>query len=186
MKRTFDFIVSLVAIILLSPIMLIVGIMVKVTSEGPIVFKQKRVGRYNVEFEIYKFRTMIINTPCVATNDLVDSKKYLTKIGGFLRKSSLDEIPQLFNVLKGEMSLVGPRPIMAKEVELINLRTEKSVNTILPGITGLAQIHGRDSLSVKDKVYLDEVYMHDESKLKDLKIIMSTIFKVIKREGIAY
>lgn len=186
MKRIFDFTVSLVIIVLASPIIIAIGLMIKITSEGPIIFKQKRVGRDNVEFKILKFRTMIVDTPSVATNDLVDSKKYLTKIGGFLRKSSLDEIPQLFNVLKGEMSLVGPRPIMAKEEKLINLRVEKHVNSILPGITGLAQIHGRDSLSVEDKVYLDEIYMHDNNRFKDIKIIFFTIFKVIKRDGIAY
>ncbi|WP_297520181.1 sugar transferase [uncultured Clostridium sp.] len=187
MKRIFDFSISLILSMLLIPIIVLVVIAVKVTSKGPIIFKQKRVGRYNEEFEIYKFRTMKTNTPNVATKDLgQNSSDYLTTIGSFLRKASLDEIPQLFNVIKGDMSLVGPRPIIGKEKKLIELRKEKDIHSILPGITGLAQINGRDDLSVEQKVFLDEVYMHDKSKIKDIKILYRTIFKVAKREGIVY
>lgn len=184
MKRIFDFTISLLIIILLCPVMILIGILIKITSKGPIIFKQERVGLHSQEFRIFKFRTMRINTPNVATNELENTDYYITAIGKILRKTSLDEIPQLFNVLKGDMSLVGPRPIIAAEVELIELRMKLHVDEILPGITGLAQINGRDFLSVKEKVYLDELYMNDKHKFKDCKIIMFTIFKLIKREGI--
>lgn len=184
MKRIFDFTISLLIIILLCPVMILIGILIKGTSKGPIIFKQERIGLYSQKFRIFKFRTMRIDTPNVATNDLKNTDYYITTMGKILRKTSLDEIPQLFNVLKGEMSLVGPRPIIAQETELIELRKEAHVDQILPGITGLAQINGRDFLSAKEKVCLDEVYMNDKHKFKDFKIIISTVFKLIKREGI--
>ena len=185
MKRILDVSLSLIGVLILLPVIFLISILIKITSKGPIIFKQKRVGRYSKEFYIFKFRTMRADTPNVATKDL-KGESYLTPIGGFLRRTSLDEIPQLFNVIKGDMSLVGPRPIIKKEEKLIKLRSEKKVDTILPGITGWAQINGRDNLSIEEKVSLDEEYMLDNNLFKDIKILIATVFKVIKREGILY
>ena len=183
-KRDSDLILSILAIIVLFPIMTIIAISIKVTSKGPVFFKQKRAGINSKPFYIYKFRTMKNNAPILSTEEFVNCKSYITKIGKFLRKTSLDEIPQFLNVIKGEISLVGPRPIMLEEKDLIELRKEKGVDSVRPGITGFAQINGRDNISIEKKVSYDEVYVDKASVLFDLKIIFITALKVIKRDGI--
>ena len=184
MKRCFDLISSLIGIILFSPILLLLALIIKVTSPGPILFKQRRIGKDNQEFMIYKFRTMRIDTPNVATHLLKNPEQYITPIGKFMRKTSLDELPQLFNILKGEMSVVGPRPALYNQYDLIEMRTKVNVHTIKPGLTGLAQVSGRDELELDKKVYFDEIYLNKQSFFYDLKLIFLTVVKVFKSEGI--
>ena len=184
MKRCFDLISSLVGIILFSPILLLLALIIKVTSPGPILFKQRRIGKDNQEFMIYKFRTMRIDTPNVATHLLKNPEQYITSIGKFMRKTSLDELPQLFNILKGEMSVVGPRPALYNQYDLIDMRTKVNVHTIKPGLTGLAQVSGRDELDLDKKVYFDELYLSKQSFFYDLKLIFLTVVKVFKSEGV--
>ena len=184
MKRGFDFFSSLIAIILFSPILLILAIIVKCTSPGPILFKQRRIGKDNQEFMIYKFRTMRIDTPNVATHLLKNPEQYITPIGKFMRKTSLDELPQLFNILKGEMSVVGPRPALYNQDDLIEMRTKANVHTVRPGLTGLAQVSGRDELENEQKVYFDQQYVQRQSFFFDLKLIFLTVVKVFKSEGV--
>lgn len=184
MKRIFDLISSLVGIIVLSPIILIVAIAVKITSPGPILFSQRRIGKDNKEFKIYKFRTMKIDTPNLPTHLLEKPEQWITPIGKFLRKTSLDELPQLWNILNGEMSVVGPRPALYNQKDLITLRTEKKIHKLVPGLTGWAQINGRDELPIPKKVQLDEEYLKRKSFFFDIKIIFMTVFKVAKSEGI--
>lgn len=184
MKRGFDILSSLIAIILFSPILLILAIIVKCTSPGPILFKQRRIGKDNQEFMIYKFRTMRIDTPNVATHLLKNPEQYITPIGKFMRKTSLDELPQLFNILKGEMSVVGPRPALYNQYDLIEMRTNLNVHTVRPGLTGLAQVSGRDELENEQKVYFDQKYVQKQSFFFDLKLIFLTVVKVFKSEGV--
>lgn len=184
MKRGFDILSSLIAIILFSPILLILAIIVKCTSPGPILFKQRRIGKDNQEFMIYKFRTMRIDTPNVATHLLKNAEQYITPIGKFMRKTSLDELPQLFNILKGEMSVVGPRPALYNQYDLIEMRTNANVHTVRPGLTGLAQVSGRDELENEQKVHFDQQYVQKQSFLFDLKLIVLTVVKVFKSEGV--
>ncbi len=184
MKRIFDLISSLVGIIVLSPIILIVAIVVKITSPGPILFSQRRIGKDNKEFKIYKFRTMKIDTPNLPTHLLEKPEQWITPVGKFLRKTSLDELPQLWNILNGEMSVVGPRPALYNQEDLITLRTEKEIHKLVPGLTGWAQINGRDELPIPKKVQLDEEYLKRKSFFFDIKIIFMTAFKVVKSEGI--
>ena len=184
MKRAFDFIISLIGIIILSPIILIISIIIKLTSEGPIFFKQRRVGKNNKEFSIYKFRTMRIDTPNVATHLLENPEQYITAIGKFMRKTSLDELPQLFNIIKGDMSIVGPRPALYNQYDLIEMRTKVGVDTLVPGLTGWAQINGRNSITWREKFELDVWYVDNWSIWLDIKIFFLTFWKVIKREGI--
>lgn len=184
MKRGFDILSSLIAIILFSPILLILAIIVKCTSPGPILFKQRRIGKDNQEFMIYKFRTMRIDTPNVATHLLKNPEQYITPIGKFMRKTSLDELPQLFNILKGEMSVVGPRPALYNQYDLIEMRTKANVHIVRPGLTGLAQVSGRDELENEQKVYFDQQYVQKQSFLFDLKLIVLTVVKVFKSEGV--
>lgn len=184
MKRGFDILSSLVAIVLCSPILLVLAIIVKCTSPGPILFKQRRIGKDNQEFMIYKFRTMRIDTPNVATHLLKNPEQYITPIGKFMRKTSLDELPQLFNILKGEMSVVGPRPALYNQYDLIEMRTKVNVHTVRPGLTGLAQVSGRDELENEQKVYFDQQYVQKQSFFFDLKLIFLTVVKVFKSEGV--
>lgn len=184
MKRGFDILSSLVAIVLFSPILLVLAIIVKCTSPGPILFKQRRIGKDNQEFMIYKFRTMRIDTPNVATHLLKNPEQYITPIGKFMRKTSLDELPQLFNILKGEMSVVGPRPALYNQYDLIEMRTNANVHTVRPGLTGLAQVSGRDELENEQKVYFDQQYVQKQSFFFDLKLIFLTVVKVFKSEGV--
>lgn len=184
MKRIFDFIMSLLAIICLSPIIVIVSLIIKFTSEGPILFKQRRIGKYNKEFNIYKFRTMRVDTPNVATHLLENPEQYITAIGKFMRKTSLDELPQLFNILKGEMSIVGPRPALYNQLDLRDMRTEVGVHKLVPGLTGWAQINGRDEIPLDVKVGLDKEYLDKKSFWFDIKIIFLTAIKVVKSDGV--
>ena len=185
MKRIFDLISSLVGIIVLSPIILIVAIVVKITSPGPILFSQRRIGKDNKEFKIYKFRTMKIDTPNLPTHLLEKPEQWITPVGKFLRKTSLDELPQLINILKGEMSIVGPRPALYNQYDLKDMRTEVGVHKLVPGLTGWAQINGRDEIPLEEKVALDKEYMNMQSFWMDIKIIFMTVFKVAKSEGVS-
>jgi len=186
MKRVFDFTVALLAfLILLAPIVFI-AVAVKLTSKGPVIYWSNRVGRLNKIFRMPKFRTMRVDTPVVATHLLQDPKAYLTPIGHFLRKTSLDELPQLWSILIGDMSFVGPRPALFNQDDLIALRTQNGVDQIAPGLTGWAQINGRDELPIPEKVKFDTEYLHRQSFLLDLKIIFLTAIKVVKRDGVAH
>ena len=169
-KRLMDIILSLSSIILLIPLFIIIGILIKRDSKGPVIFKQERYGKNKEPFYIYKFRTMRLDAPNdVSTEELKDSKNYITKIGGFLRRTSLDELPQLFNILLGQMTVVGPRPVVLKEKNLIALRDIYGANNIKPGITGWAQINGRDLLSVEEKAKLDGYYVENMGFKMDIK-----------------
>lgn len=185
MKRVFDFSMSLIAIIVFSPIIIIISLLVKLTSKGPIFFKQRRIGKNNEEFNILKFRTMRVDTPNVATHLLKDPSVFITPLGKFLRKTSLDELPQLINILKGEMSIVGPRPALYNQYDLKDMRTKVGVHKLVPGLTGWAQINGRDEIPLEEKVALDKEYMIIQSFWMDIKIIFMTIFKVAKSEGVS-
>ena len=184
LKRVIDIICSILGIIVLSPVLIIVSILIKLESNGPIIFKQLRAGKDSKPFYIYKFRSMKVNTPNIATNDFSNASDYITKTGRFIRKTSLDEIPQLFNILKGDMSIVGPRPVILEEVELIELRQTYNVDKILPGITGWAQINGRDNIGNEEKVKYDYEYLTKKSIIMDLYIIVMTALKVLKRSDI--
>ena len=186
MKRLFDLCLVLFALLfLLLPILLVAAI-VRLTSSGLILYWSDRVGRYNKIFKMPKFRTMRVDTPAVATHLLPNPKKFLTPVGSFLRKSSLDELPQLWSILKGDMSFVGPRPALFNQDDLIDLRKQYGVDKLLPGLTGWAQVNGRDELPIPDKVKLDVEYMHNQNIFFDLKIILLTLFKVIRSDGIQH
>jgi O-antigen biosynthesis protein WbqP len=186
MKRIFDFLISLLGVLLLSVPMLIIAVLVKLTSKGPVMYWSDRVGRYNYIFKMPKFRTMRINTPAVATHLLADPDHFLTPVGKFLRKSSFDEFPQLFSILKGDMSIVGPRPALFNQDDLIALRTQKGVHRLTPGLTGWAQVNGRDELPIPVKVGYDLYYLQHQSFLLDLRIIMKTFLKVMLSEGVKH
>jgi len=186
LKRTIDLILLMIALVFLAIPMLIVAILVKITSPGPIVFWSDRVGQYNRIFRMPKFRTMQVNTPNVATHLLVGAGSYLTPIGGFLRKSSLDELPQLWSVLLGNMSFVGPRPALYNQDDLIAMRTARGVEVLVPGITGWAQVNGRDELDLEQKVNLDAQYLQKQSIGFDFYILFLTVLKVFKREGVSH
>lgn len=186
MKRFVDLILLFVALIFLAIPMLIVAVIVKLTSPGPIVFWSDRVGQYNRIFRMPKFRTMQVNTPNVATHLLVGAGNYLTPVGGFLRKSSLDELPQLWSVLVGNMSFVGPRPALYNQEDLIAMRTERGIEVLVPGITGWAQVNGRDELDLVEKVNLDAQYLEKRSTSFDFYILFLTVLKVFKREGVSH
>lgn len=186
MKRLFDFACSFFAFIFLAIPMLITALAVKLTSPGPILYWSNRVGKNNVIFKMPKFRTMRTDTPAVATHLLGDADRWLTPIGKFLRKSSLDELPQLFSILTGNMSIVGPRPALFNQDDLIALRTAKGVNLLTPGLTGWAQINGRDELPIPVKVEFDEWYLNNHSFFIDVKIIVRTFVKVLRKEGITH
>jgi O-antigen biosynthesis protein WbqP len=186
MKRLFDILLSIVAgLLLLLPIVL-TGLAVRLTSWGPVLYWSNRVGRNNSIFKMPKFRSMKVGTPAVATHLLSDPDDYLTPIGSFLRRSSLDEIPQLWSILVGDMSFVGPRPALFNQNDLIALRTEKGVHRLLPGLTGWAQINGRDEIPIPEKVALDTEYMHRQSLWLDVRIIWMTFIKVMHRENITH
>ncbi len=186
MKRIFDFILSFILILVLLFPMLIIAVMIRLTSNGPIIFWSDRVGKNNVIFKMPKFRTMYIDSPIIATHLLKNSKELLSPVGSFLRRTSLDETPQLLSILKGDMSLVGPRPALFNQKDLVTLRIEKGIDQVLPGITGWAQINGRDELPILDKVDLDFEYLKRKSLWFDLKIIWKTILKVIQRDGVSH
>ena len=184
MKRLFDFLFSIFLLIILSPILLMIAILIRLESPGPALFKQERVGEDEERFICYKFRTMQHDTPDIATNKFINRKEYLTTAGYFLRKYSLDELPQLFNIIKGNMSIVGPRPVIPEEEELVSKRSRAGVYSLKPGVTGWAQINGRDHVNIDEKVELDSYYLEKQSFFFDIKIILKTALCVIKREGI--
>lgn len=183
-KRLIDIFMSLIGIIILSPVFLITAILIKIESKGPIIFKQIRAGKESEPFYIYKFRSMRIDAPNKSTNDFKDADAFITRVGKFIRKTSIDELPQLFNILKGDMSIVGPRPVILKEKDLIRLRQEYNVDSLLPGITGWAQINGRDNIGDEEKVRYDYEYLTRISLRLDIYIILMTAFKVIKRSDV--
>ncbi len=186
MKRFIDVLLCIIALtILLIPI-IVIGILVRCSSKGPAIYWSKRVGLNNTIFLMPKFRTMKINTPTIATHLIENSADYLTSIGGLLRRFSLDELPQLFSILRGEMSFVGPRPALFNQYDLISLRKEKGIDKLTPGITGWAQINGRDRISIPEKVNLDFEYLNRKSIVFDLLIIKSTILKVIGKNDITH
>ena len=186
MKRLFDFIMALFLLLICCVPMLFVSLLVKLTSKGPAMYWSDRVGKGNTIFRMPKFRTMKIDTPAVATHLLDNPDRYLTPIGKFLRKASLDELPQLFSILKGDMSFVGPRPALFNQNDLIELRTQRGIHILTPGLTGWAQINGRDELSIPDKVDFDVYYLKNYSLLLDVKIISLTLYKVMRREGVKH
>ena len=186
MKRAFDFTLALIACWALSPLIIIIIFIIILTSKGPIFFWSKRVGYNNQMFEMPKFRSMHIDTPQVATHLLSNPNQWLTPIGSFLRKSSIDELPQLWCILKGEMSFVGPRPALFNQDDLITMRTERGVHELLPGLTGWAQVNGRDELPIPKKVELDFEYFQHRSFLFDLKILWMTALKVFARDGVSH
>ena len=186
MKRIFDLLLGVAILVLLVSPMLLIAISVRLTSKGPALYWSDRVGKNNKIFKMPKFRSMLIDTPAVATHLLDNPDAYLSPIGGFLRSTSLDELPQLFSVLKGDMSFVGPRPALYNQDDLIALRTERGVDKLLPGITGWAQVNGRDDLSIPDKVALDAEYLNRQSFWFDMKILWMTFLKVMKRDGVSH
>ena len=186
MKRIFDLFLSLCLVPVVFFPILIIAVLVRLTSRGPALYWSDRVGVGNEIFQMPKFRTMQIDSPAVATHLLSNPDEYLTPIGPFLRKSSLDELPQLWSVLKGDMSFVGPRPALFNQDDLIALRTEKGVHRLIPGITGWAQINGRDDIPIPKKVEFDEYYLMHRSFLLDIKIILLTVLKVVRREGVVH
>ena len=186
MKQIFDLLLGIVVFLLLVIPMLSISIFVLLSSKGPVLYWTDRVGKNNKIFKMPKFRSMLIDTPAVATHLLDNSGAYLSSIGGFLRRYSLDELPQLFSVLKGDMSFVGPRPALYNQDDLIALRSEKGVDKLLPGITGWAQVNGRDELSIPDKVELDVEYLNRQSFWFDMKILWMTFLRVIKRDGVSH
>lgn len=186
MKRLFDLLLALFVMLVLLLPMIIIAVVVKLTSDGPVLYWSDRVGRHNYLFKMPKFRSMKMDTPAVATHLLEDPKSVLTPIGDFLRKSSLDELPQIWNIFKGEMSFVGPRPALFNQADLIALRTEMNIDSLIPGLTGWAQINGRDELPIPDKVVLDKEYMQKQSFGFDLKILWLTFLKVARRDDVSH
>lgn len=186
MKRLFDLILGLMAAFILAPVIVIVAILVRLTSRGPALYWSGRIGKKNHIFRMPKFRSMRVGTPAVATHLLQDPKVYLTPIGSFLRKSSLDELPQLWSILTGEMSFVGPRPALYNQDDLIALRTQCGVDALAPGLTGWAQVNGRDELSISQKVALDHYYLLNRSLFLDIKILWLTFVKVIHSDGVSH
>jgi O-antigen biosynthesis protein WbqP len=186
MKRIFDLILTISLFLILLISLLLIAVLVIATSKGPALYWSKRIGKNNKIFKMPKFRSMMTSTPAVATHLLDNPDDYLSPIGGFLRSTSLDELPQLFSVLKGDMSFVGPRPALFNQDNLITLRTKNGVDKLLPGITGWAQVNGRDELSIPDKVALDIEYLNHQSFWFDMKILWMTFVKVVKRDGVSH
>jgi O-antigen biosynthesis protein WbqP len=184
-KRFYDTVGALIALILLSPIFTILILLIKIDSKGPILFKQKRIGRHKKHFNILKFRTMKIDTPKdTSTHLLKNPEQYITRLGKFLRKSSLDELPQIINILKGDMSIIGPRPALWNQYDLIEERDKYNVHILYPGITGYAQIKGRDTLAITDKAKLDGYYVKHVSLILDIKIFILTFISIFKSDGV--
>ena len=186
MKRLLDFVISLLVLVILLPLIIFVATLTKLTSKGPALYWSNRVGKRNIIFRMPKFRSMQVSTPTVATHLLANSGKYLTPIGSFLRKSSLDELPQLWSILIGDMSLVGPRPALFNQHDLIAMRTEFGVHKLAPGLTGWAQVNGRDELSIQVKVQYDVEYLKKQSIWFDMKILGLTLLRVIRGVGVSH
>jgi O-antigen biosynthesis protein WbqP len=186
MKRAFDLLLALLAAAVLLVPVVVVAVLVRLTSPGPALYWSDRVGRDNAIFRMPKFRSMRVGTPAVATHLLANATSHLTPIGSFLRKSSLDELPQLWSILAGDMSFVGPRPALFNQHDLIALRTERGVHALVPGLTGWAQVNGRDELPIPDKVALDVQYLQRRSLGFDLRILWMTFVKVLRRDGVSH
>jgi len=185
MKRFLDFILALLGLIILSPVFLLLIVAIKLDSPGPILFKQRRIGKNKTEFYILKFRTMKIDTPKDTPTHLLENpESFITRVGKFLRKTSLDEFPQIINILKGEMSIIGPRPALWNQYDLISERDKYKANSIYPGLTGWAQINGRDELPISVKARLDGHYVKNMSLLFDVKVFILTIISVLKSDGV--
>ncbi len=185
-KRLFDLLLALFAVLLLSPVILLTALAVRLTSRGPVLYWSDRVGRHNAIFRMPKFRSMRVDTPVVATHLLADPSTYLTPVGSFLRKSSLDELPQLWSILAGDMSFVGPRPALFNQHDLVEQRTQAGVHELVPGLTGWAQVNGRDELPIPDKVALDAQYLQRRSLAFDLRILALTFIKVLRADGVSH
>ena len=184
-KRFYDFLLALLGLIIFSPLFLIIIILIKLDSKGPILFKQKRIGRHKKHFNILKFRTMRIDTPSnTPTHMLENPEKWITKLGKFLRKTSLDELPQIINILKGDMSIIGPRPALWNQDDLVEERDKYNVYNLYPGLTGYAQIKGRDAISIKDKAKLDGYYVEHVNLWLDIKIFFGTLKKLFTSDGV--
>ncbi len=186
MKRIFDIIIALLIALCLLPLILLISLAIKLTSEGPIVFWSDRVGKNNKIFKMPKFRTMNVNTPLLATRCMIQPEHYLTPIGSFLRKTSLDEIPQLWSIIKGDMSFVGPRPVLTNEKDLLALRTQEGIHRYKPGLTGWAQINGRDSVTLERRVALEKEYIEKHSFFFDIYVFLKTIPKVLFKKDIVH
>lgn len=183
-KRITDIILGIMAFLFLLPVFFVIGILIKIESRGPVFFIQKRCGVDGAMFNIYKFRSMKIDTPDLPTDRLTNPERYTTGVGRFLRKTSLDELPQLINIIKGDMSFVGPRPALYNQYQLIGIRQQLGINSIKPGLTGYAQIMGRDFISDEQKVAYDKHYLENMSFAFDMQILFLTIFKVVKSENV--
>lgn len=186
MKRALDILFAVVGILVLGIPILAVAVLVRLTSPGPVLYWSDRVGRYNRIFRMPKFRTMRIDTPAVATHLLTNPSDYLTPVGGMLRRTSLDEMPQLWSVLTGDMTFVGPRPALFNQDDLVALRTAAGVHELVPGVTGWAQINGRDELAIPDKVKLDAEYLRNRSLMLDLRILAQTVLRVVTGHGVSH
>lgn len=186
MKRGFDLVVAAVMLVMLAPVLILLAILIRVTSEGPALHWSKRVGKANQMFEMPKFRSMRIDTPQLPSHLLSKPELYLTPIGSFIRRTSLDEIPQLFSVLRGQMSVVGPRPALYSQLDLILARTEKGIHMLDPGLTGWAQVNGRDELSMSAKVGFDYEYLKRQSFRLDMRIVGLTVARVLQRENVSH
>jgi O-antigen biosynthesis protein WbqP len=185
-KRLFDFLLAIIALVILMVPLCLIALAVKLSSKGPVLYWSDRVGKNNRIFRMPKFRSMRTDTPAVATHLLTQPEQYLTPVGSFIRKTSLDEIPQLWSILAGDMSFVGPRPALYNQQDLIDLRTRHSVHTLVPGLTGWAQVNGRDELSIEDKVRFDTEYLSRRSLGMDIGILWRTFTQVAKREGVTH
>ena len=186
MKRCFDLLLAFILSFLLMWLIVLVAIVIRLSSKGPVLYWSSRIGIDNQLFKMPKFRTMRVQTPVIATHLMINPKAFLSPVGAFLRRFSLDELPQLFSILKGEMSFVGPRPALFNQDDLITLRTEKGVDKLVPGVTGWAQVNGRDDLSIPEKVDLDVEYLNRQSFWFDLQVIWITLLKVVQSEGVSH
>ena len=185
-KRAFDILVAVVLLLLLAPLMVLIAVAVRLTSNGPALYWSQRIGRNNTIFLMPKFRSMLIDTPQLATHLMADPSRHLTPLGRFLRRTSLDELPQLWSILIGHMSFVGPRPALFNQDDLVALRTRYGVHELTPGLTGWAQVNGRDELPIPEKVALDKSYLENQSILLDARILARTVAKVLRRENVSH
>lgn len=186
MRRWFDFLMALAILLALSILLLVIAVLIKLTSKGPVLHWSDRIGVDNTVFNMPKFRTMRTGAPVLATHLLNEPDRYVTPVGGFLRKFSLDELPQLVAILKGDLTFVGPRPALYNQYDLIELRTKKGIHRLVPGLTGWAQINGRDNITIQKKVDFDEYYLHHRSLALDLKILFLTFLKVVLGDGVTH
>jgi len=186
MKIFFDFVVSFLSLLIFLPLFILIALLVKLTSKGPSLYWSSRMGKCNIIFKMPKFRTMQVSTPAVATHLLSNSGQYLTPVGSFLRKSSLDELPQLWSIFVGDMSFVGPRPALFNQADLIALRAQYGVDKLVPGLTGWAQVNGRDELPIPVKVQYEVEYLQKQSFWFDMKILGLTFLKVVRRSGVSH